>query len=401
VEDPREEMSITREKAENRKKFYYILKPVGSACNLACDYCYYNFSIGKVALRKWGDKELETLFKKMLLKAKTVKGEKVKVCFDLNWHGGEPLLAGIPFYEKVVHYQESLLKELPESTNVRFFNSIQTNGVLIDDDYASFLSKNGFEVGVSFDGTPELHDLHRKDRNGKGTAEKVVEGIKTIQKYEIKPGILCVVTKDSVGKEEEIYRFLKEELKVNSLSILPFLNLKARKFSLSPEDYAAFMIRLFHVWMDDDDPSFMIREFVSWIRSFLGGEPFLCAFSKNACGSFTVINNDFTVSFCDEYYNIPEFKLGTFFDNEEVLSERILSIRNYILAQKEKCFETGCKYANICNRGCPRMWTNHSNFYCKAYKKIFSEIENRLSFFDITKLKEEVKYGRNSQRNNS
>src|SRR5262249_17399720 len=122
------------------------------------------------------------------------------------WHSGEPLVPGIDFYRKAF---DLISYKIPRRITV--MHSIVTNGTLLDDRWAEFLLENGVRVGVSCDGPEFLHNLHRKTRSGKGTHERVMRGIKVLQKHGIDFYILAVLSSKSLGCAEEILQFARDK----------------------------------------------------------------------------------------------------------------------------------------------------------------------------------------------
>jgi len=289
------------------------------------------------------------------------------------WHGGEPLLAGLAFYEKVIELE----KEVGQQYGLTFHNSVQTNGVLINADWARFFAQHKWGVGVSFDGLPHLHDLHRKSKGGKGTAEKVIQSIKLLQQWGVKPAVIVVVTNAHIPYAEDIYRFLTKELSVRRFAVSPQTDLRTRKPGIDIKGYARFMSELFDVWVEDDNPDVEIRELKEWAKSLLGGQSSVCTINANLCGRFPAVNNNLMLTYCDSYDNVPEFELGSIeiSDIKFLLNKRD-KIAARIYKDREQCLKEDCKYINVCFGGCPRHWAEGKNYFCEAYKEIFSHIES-------------------------
>ncbi len=126
------------------KPFHLMAKPVSYQCNIACDYCFYlekeqSTLKPRKPARHMDDVTLEAYVRQYI---EANPGPEV----EFTWQGGEPTLAGIAFYEKAMQLQSKY------AGKKRISNSIQTNGVLIDEAWAAFLAKNQFLVGLSIDG---------------------------------------------------------------------------------------------------------------------------------------------------------------------------------------------------------------------------------------------------------
>ena len=127
-----------------------MFKPVGSKCNLACDYCYY---LDKVKL--YGTQPVMSLnLLEKVIEDYIAVNDNEQIVFD--WHGGEPLILGLDYFKKIVELQEKY------KGNKCVYNTIQTNGTLLDDDFACFFKESNFLVGLSIDGPQHIHDRYRK-----------------------------------------------------------------------------------------------------------------------------------------------------------------------------------------------------------------------------------------------
>ncbi|MBQ4289533.1 MAG: radical SAM protein, partial [Clostridia bacterium] len=186
-----------------------MIKPVGSQCNMHCAYCYYlpvNISGGKIMT----EETLEVMIKNYLSNC----GETA----SFVWHGGEPTLCGIPFFEKAVELQKKYRRE-----GQQIWNNLQTNGLLLDDEWCSFLKKNSFDVGLSIDGTEAIHDHFRKDAGGNATYKRIRENILHLKTFGIRPDLLCTVNSETAKRPIEVYETLRD-LGTGWIQFIPVLN---------------------------------------------------------------------------------------------------------------------------------------------------------------------------------
>lgn len=165
-------------------------------CNLNCRYCYLPNRREK---DKMPDSILSTTIKKVL------ESELVQDRIEFLWHAGEPLLAGIDFYQRAVE----LVKQY-NSREIIIRQKLQTNALSINDEWCKFFLENKFAVGVSIDGPAFLHDANRKDWGGHSSHAKAMNGYELLKKYRINAGALCVLTKESLKYPEEIITFFAE-----------------------------------------------------------------------------------------------------------------------------------------------------------------------------------------------
>ena len=142
------------------REFQIFVKPVGSVCNLACTYCYY---LGKKNLYPDADKFLmaDNILEKYIVQHIRASTEDI---ITFSWHGGEPLLAGISFYRKIVSLQTKF-----KPSGKRIINGIQTNGTLLDDKWCRFFSDENFVIGISLDGPEEFHNFCRRKKDDSAT----------------------------------------------------------------------------------------------------------------------------------------------------------------------------------------------------------------------------------------
>ena len=250
-----------------------LIKPAGPDCNLACDYCFYR---PKAVLYPDGPpvhRMTEAVLEAVVGQYMSLAGPRPV----LAWQGGEPTLMGLDFYRAAVEFEQRLGK--PGQV---VGNGFQTNGVLLDDEWARFFARYKFLVGVSLDGPRELHDLHRRDASGAPTFERVMRGIDALRRGGVEFNVLCMVTRESVGRPEELFEFfLAKDLR--HLQFIPLVEpgaepLTAAEFSVAPEDYGEFLCRLFDLWAGEWPPPLGIRIFDELLSAYAGQPAPSCTF---------------------------------------------------------------------------------------------------------------------------
>ncbi|MGC9004541.1 MAG: anaerobic sulfatase maturase [bacterium] len=350
-----------------------LIKPVSSRCNMHCTYCFYRrpldpYSDEPIALMN--DEVLEALISQYM---KMSKGMAI-----FSWQGGEPTLAGLRFYKKAVQLQMKYAK--PEQI---IGNALQTNALLLDEEWAKFLKRYRFLVGVSLDGPEDIHDFYR----GKGSYRKVMEAIKMLKAYDVELNVLSVITDISERKGEELCDFfLSQELFY--LQFIPcverdYQTNEVTPFSVNPEEFAKFLRKTFDKWFKNGSPSFSIRDFDNILMAYLGFEPELCQY-KSECGNYVVVEYNGDVYPCD-FFVFKEWKLGNIMEKplDEIIKdnevfEKFKKLKTNVYPECENC-----KWRFICNKGCPRFRVNYKgeilgkNYLCSAYKEFFSYSERR------------------------
>ena len=160
-----------------------VAKPTGAACNLDCQYCFFLSKelLYNIPRQLMSEETLERYVAEYL--AASADGE-----VTMLWQGGEPTLRGLPFFRRLVELCETYRRP-----GQRVVHALQTNGTLIDEEWAAFLADNDVLVGVSMDGPPSMHDAYRLNRGGRGTHSMVLRGWKHLVAAGVRRNILCTV----------------------------------------------------------------------------------------------------------------------------------------------------------------------------------------------------------------
>lgn len=358
------------------KNYSILIKPASSRCNLKCDYCFY--------LNTAENRKVHTL---PLLSLDTVKVLMEKIFVDADtvhfmFQGGEPTLVNLSWYKSFIELSKKMnTKNIPVSL------SFQTNGTMINDDWAKFFSENKILVGLSLDGFPQLNNLHRKTTNGEKTSNHVMNGIKALKKAKVPFNILSVVTNDTVNNLDQSWRFFMK----NGLFYLQYIpaidpiNEEKNKY-LSPSEYGKFLITLYDRWeyhLKNNAPV-SIRLFDNLISMMMGKKPEACDMC-GICSVQYVIEGNGDIYPCD-FYCLDDYKLGNIIENS---IEEIDKKRDEIkFIEKSKAVNEDCKncpYFYLCRNGGKKYRDNNGKFrFCESYKMLF---DNRLEqMAEIVKL---------------
>jgi len=355
-----------------------LITPVDFSCNMACGYCY-NGSAHVACSTAPKIISMDTVYRIFDQVYPFLKGNHLFVI----WHGGEPLLAGKDFYREVVDVQKSAAKNRYQITN-----SIQTNGTLINEEWADLLAELKIGPSVSVDGPENFHDSVRVELNGEPTYEKVMKGYRLLQSRDVNTGMLMVISQNNVNHPEEIWEWVLEE-KIPHFDFLPCIEPELwkqgkQKYGLSTEDVTKFSIRLFDLWFEHGDPNIKIRTFRDTIKGQLGGKVNICSWKAGCLQhiSFDSWGNAFP---CARYHCYPDTKTGNIVDQsflEIMSSEKTKWVHNGIASGQERCKE--CKWNSICGSGCPFLkyalhgdW-NGSYVHCQSRQALFNHVYNRI-----------------------
>ena len=372
-----------------------MTKPVGAVCNLACKYCYY---LEKTNLYKdnkskyvMSDSLLEKFIKEYI-NSQTMP----QVLF--TWHGGETLMRPLSFYQKVIELQKKY------ANGRTIDNCIQTNGTLLNDEWCEFFHNNHWLVGVSIDGPQDFHDEYRKNKQGKPSFVKVMQGIKLLKKHQVEWNAMAVVNDYNADYPLEFYHFFKD-LECHYIQFTPIVERihlnsdgrylanvlqkeeKLADFSVTPEQWGNFLCTLFDEWVKNDVGKYFIQIFDATLANWMGTQPGVCTMAPT-CGHAGVMEFNGDLYAC-YHFVFPEFKLGNIYEKSLIemmygdkQSRFGLQKRDALPAQCK-----ACKYLFACNGECPknRFLTTEDgefglNYLCKGYYQFFDHIAPYMDF---------------------
>lgn len=351
-----------------------LIKPASGRCNLRCKYCFYEDVTEHRDQADLGMMSEETL---ELLVRQAMELAEGRVSFAFQ--GGEPMLRGLDFYKTFVELERKYARP-----GLRVEHSIQTNGTLIDGDWADFFRENEFLVGLSLDGTRELHDANRVDVRGRGTWETVTRAMDILKTHGVDYNILCVVTGGLARRGQAVYQGLKK-LGCRYLQFIPCLDPLGERggqpFSLSPERYGRFLCTVFDLWYRDWERGdyVSVRLFDDYVHRLAGQPTGTCA-TAGSCGRYLVVEGDGSVYPCD-FFVLDEWRLGRL--GEQSLAE----LADAPLATQFRACGRGCPAAckdcpwlPLCNGGCQRDWVGQErNYHCAALRSFFAHAYPRMS----------------------
>lgn len=356
-----------------------LVKPAGPDCNMACSYCFYLEKaelFSKTKVHRMSLAILEEMIRQVL--------ENGSSQVSFGWQGGEPTLMGLPFYQKAVEFQQRY------DRGKTVGNGLQTNGILIDYDWAKFLKDYNFLVGLSLDGPEHVHNHYRLMKGGDGSWDKVVDRAKLMLDAGVAVNALTVVTDYSAQFPEEIYNFHKD-LGLTFQQYIPCIETdpedptKAAPFSVSPKKFGNFLCTLFDLWItdfNDNVPTTSIRHFDSVFHSYVGLPPPECTLLPE-CGIYVVVEHDGGVYSCD-FFVEPDWKLGNIMDGnlkDFLNSDRQLEFGRMKSTLPDPC--KSCQWLKYCLGGCTKDRIRHPgdnnlSHFCQSYQMFFEHADGRL-----------------------
>jgi uncharacterized protein len=392
---------------KGQRRFNVMAKPVGPTCNLDCAYCYYLSKerlLGLSGHQPMPDDILEKFIRDYI-------SDNDAPQIEFEWQGGEPTLLGVEFFRKVVDLQK---KYCPP--HKRVLNSLQTNGVLLDDQWCRFLRENRFLVGLSIDGPKKLHDAYRVTKGGQPTFDRVFAAAKLLKKHGVEFNSLTVINRLNAKRPLDVYRFLSREVGARIIQFIPLVEPRGFEtvaprhwdestlpivetprakpgtpdsmvtdWTVDPDDFGAFLCKVFDDWYQRDLGRHFVNVFESCAAVWMGRSAQICVFHE-FCGKALLLERDGNLYSCDHFV-YPEFRLGNIL--EQPLVDTVFSGRQvrFGFAKTDTlpqyCRE--CEYLFACWGECPRNRFVRSpegepglNYLCPGLQRFFVHADERL-----------------------
>ena len=385
------------------RAFHLLAKPTGAVCNLDCSYCFF---LSKEMLYpgsrfRMADELLEEYLRQLIEAHKQVPE------VTIAWQGGEPTMMGLEFFHRSVELAEQYLKPGQQASY-----TIQTNGTLLDEEWAAFFKENGFLVGISIDGSREMHDAYRVNKGGRGSFDQVMRGLKFLREAEVEWNALTTVHARNGDHGREVYRFLRDECQARFIQFIPIIERVAEATdgevpwsswldrplyeqkgelvtnrSIGAEQYGRFLIEVFEEWVRHDVGKVYVQLFDVTLANWVGEPPGLCVHSET-CGLALALEHTGDLYSCDHFVE-PRYKLGNI--RETHMLELVASPqqRQFGLDKRETlpryCLECDVRFA--CHGGCPKDRFTRTpdgeaglNYLCPSFKAFFHHVEVPMRF---------------------
>jgi uncharacterized protein len=362
--------------------FHLLSKPTGAICNLDCAYCFF---LAKEMLYpgsrfRMADELLESYIRQLIESHQTPE-------VTIAWQGGEPTLMGLEFFKRSIEHARKHARH-----DLTILHTIQTNGTLIDDEWAAFFKEHNFLVGISLDGPRAMHDAYRHDKGGAPTFDKVLRGLSFLKKHGVEWNALVTLNHANVEHPVEVYRFLRDECGARFIQFIPIVErlhengvpygsaVTAR--SVTAQQYGQFLIEVFEEWVRHDIAEVYVQMFDVALANWYGDPPGLCVFSRT-CGTALALEHNGDLYSCDHFVE-PAYRLGNI--NETHLIELVASDQQLKFGQDkfdtlpQYCLKCDVRFA--CHGACPkdRFITTPDgepglNYLCAGYQLFFHHID--------------------------
>ncbi len=365
---------ILAEKQEKcgMKNISVMIKPVSGLCNMNCSYCFYCDEAQKREKNCYGQMSEETL--KNVIRKTMLSADGV---VSYTWQGGEPSLRELDFFRQAVELQKKYNRN-----GVQVLNAFQTNGYAITEEWCEFFRENHFLVGLSVDGTQELHDVFRRGADGGGTYDCVKRTADLFSRMGVEFNVLTVVTSQLAEHTKEVYESYRKngwQFQQYIACLDPYGERKGeRAYSLLPLQYGKFLSELCGLWYQDllKGRQPYIRQFENYVGMAAGYRPESCE-QCGICGEQYVAEADGSIYPCD-FYVMDDWYLGNLNrDRLDAIDAKRLEL-SFIGRSASGAECRACRFFSLCRGGCMRNRTKdrdgtYKNDFCEGYQLFFRQ----------------------------
>ncbi len=378
--------------------FSVMAKPVGSLCNLNCTYCYYlekdKLYPGETYRKGMNNRVLEDYIVQVIASSR-------EPVIQFAWHGGEPILRGMEFFENVIRLQHK------HGYGRQIENSLQTNGTTLTDDWCRFLSAHRFLVGLSIDGPEHCHDRYRRYRDGRGSFSACMKGAELLVKHNVDFNTLTVVHDYNAKFPTEIYRFLKS-IGSRYMQFLPVVErvdpaagpdglrvvpperagpAEVTDWTVDPMDYGTFLTTVFDEWVRHDVGKCFVITFDCVLANWMRVPPPVCV-AAGTCGNAGALEFNGDLYSCDHYV-FPEYSLGNILGTG---LQKMMTSETQMRFGSDKrdslpAYCRKCEYLDLCHGECPKNRISFTpdgdpglNYLCPGFKAFYRHTEPYFAF---------------------
>ncbi|URM88973.1 radical SAM protein [Streptomyces sp. MRC013] len=260
-----------------------VVFKVVQRCNLDCSYCYV-YNRGDDSWRTRPTYVSEKVVRALGRRIAEHCGRHALKGFTVELHGGEPLLLGKDRMRRVLDTLRS------ECASVSLHFAMQTNGLLLDEEWLDLFGDYGVSFGISLDGPPEIADRYRTKRGGGGSTRELLRTIAGLRKTrgavfdELFGGCLAVIDPSCDGAG------LVDWFVENGFGTFDFLLPDGNRanpphgWTGSSAPYRRFLIEAFDRWYTLGDRAPRIRTFEQMMMGRMGRKVRLDALGE-ICGT--------------------------------------------------------------------------------------------------------------------
>ena len=315
----------------SKKRIAITIKPTND-CNMRCKHCYH----------------AEEGFESLLMNPEHAKrmfeiASKEYNEIHIVFHGGEPTLWGIDNFKNVLEYQERLVEDNP---NLIFKNSIQTNGLLLDESWIKLFKDYKFSIGISFDG-PHNDDL-------RSNTTLVYNNMLMLKAAGVKFGVLCVESALSIGSLKSTYDWFNNN-GINFKILALFMSGEAKEHAeleLDIDKYVESIVEMYKYWLFDKDCRISMRTFEDLLK--VSDRLYCIQYGGSCIHNRICLNPNGDLYPCGRPYT-DDFILGNI-KSTELISKAFMTsaYKNLarISAERSKQCREKCEFFGVCKGGC-------------------------------------------------
>ncbi len=379
--------ATTQAHGASRPAFHVMSKPTGARCNLDCEYCFF---LKKEALYPGSTFRMSDAVMEAHIR-QTIAAHANAPEVTIAWQGGEPTLMGLEFFRRAMEVEERYRRP-----GLTIRNTIQTNGVILNDDWGAFLGEHNFLVGISLDGPREMHDRYRKDKAGNPTFDKVMRGLRLLQKHGVDYNVLCTVNSANADHGLEVYRFFRDEVGAEFMQFIPIVERAeagdaerpgaVTGRSVGSSQWGTFLNTIFDEWVARDVGKVFVQMFDGVLASWVRGESTLCIFQAT-CGDGVALEHTGDLYSCDHFVeekhflgNILETDIGDLVGSEK--QRKFGQAKNDTLPQ----YCRDCEFLFACHGECPKNRFLETpdgepglNYLCSGLKLFFAHVDRPMA----------------------
>jgi uncharacterized protein len=367
---------------EREPSLQVVLK-IASRCNLNCSYCYV-YNKGDDSWRTRPVFMSEQIFDTALERIRTHCLRSLQRSVTITFHGGEPCLAGVENFDR---WCRKARRGLADITKVRL--CLQTNGTLLNDQWASLLKEHKVETAISLDGPKAINDAQRVDHQGRGSYDAIVRGLESLRRADVPIQILSVIQfgTDSLQIHRHFLKlgatainYLFPDFTHDSIAII------TRQYGPTP--CADYLIPILDDWWAHGTMNVRVVLFWDIARLILGGESDTDLFGNRPFG-FLFVETDGTIEGLDVLkicgQGLTRTPLNVMRDDFLSVANRSPLHRQAILTGiplPDRC--RGCVEETTCAGGyLPHRFSlddgfNNPSVWCRDILKIFSHMRVKL-----------------------
>lgn len=346
------------------KPFQVLIKPASGDCNLRCEYCFYLRAPEELYPEETMHRMTDTVLERVV---ENLLGYRFPETI-FAWQGGEPTLAGVDFFRKAVEFEKK-----HGAPGQVVGNAVQTNGILIDDDWCRLFREYNFLIGLSMDGPEDIHDARRVNIGNRGTWHKVMETAEQFRRWGVEFNILCVVNASNVHLGADLLKWFV----ANGFDYVQFIPCmeKDSPHNVPIDAYGQFLCDTFDYWSKEGFGKVFVRDFDALLAQRMGRPGGICTYGDR-CNGYLVVEHNGDIYPCD-FFVYGDWKLGNVMDAPLHTFTEHPAYKQFAYQKTKVPACRGCEWRKLCHGGCQKDRLAAGSLsdptpFCASYKTFFA-----------------------------